>query len=92
MNVDAEKMESIGSFWSAGAKWNCTTEQVLGHDFSSDANGRVVPYGILDLQVNYGTLSVPPPTPRPLRATASRSGGAKSAVAATPYPRAHRPR
>ena len=52
MSVDTKKKELIGRFRNPGAKWDRTSEPVLDHNFPSEADGRAMPYGFLDLQAN----------------------------------------
>jgi hypothetical protein len=58
ISVDTKKKELIGNFKNAGAVWAKEAEAVNVHDFSSQAEGRAVPYGIYDLKNNQGTVYV----------------------------------
>jgi len=58
ISVDTKKKELVGDFKNPGQVWCQTPEQVKVHDFPSEAVGRAVPYGIYDLQHNYGTIYV----------------------------------
>ena len=54
ISVDTKKKEQIGNFSNPGKTWRKTAYQTLDHDFSSDAIGKFVPFGIYDLQHNKG--------------------------------------
>lgn len=58
ISVDTKKKELIGNFLNQGRSWTQQPEQVLVHDFSQDALGRAVPYGIYDLTHNQGYVYV----------------------------------
>lgn len=58
ISVDTKKKELVGNFKNPGQIWCQQPEIVNVHDFSSDALGRAVPYGLYDLQHNRGTVYV----------------------------------
>ncbi len=58
ISVDAKKKELIGNFKNAGRNWCQEAEAVNDHDFESDAIGKAVPYGIYDLNHNWGYVYV----------------------------------
>ncbi len=58
VSVDTKKKKLVGRFKNPGAKWDREPELVLDHDFRSDADGRAVPDGILDLHANQGFVVV----------------------------------
>ncbi len=58
ISVDTKKKELIGNFKNTGRIWCQQAEQVNLYDFSSDAEGKAVPYGIYDLTYNLGTVYV----------------------------------
>lgn len=58
ISVDTKKKELVGAFKNAGAKWDRNPVLVKDHDFRSEADGIVVPYGIYDLRDNAGTMFV----------------------------------
>lgn len=58
ISVDAKKKELIGLFKNPGTAWNQQPVRVRDHDFGSEAEGKVVPYGIYDLLANLGTIYV----------------------------------
>lgn len=58
VSVDTKKKELIGNFKNAGRAWRQTPDEVLAHDFPSDAECRAVPYGIYDLAANRGFVRV----------------------------------
>lgn len=58
ISVDAKKKELIGNFKNAGRDWCQEAEAVNDHDFESNAIGKAVPYGIYDLNHNWGYVYV----------------------------------
>lgn len=58
ISVDTKKKELIGNFKNDGQAWTKEAELVNDHDFPSDALGRIVPYGIYDIQANRGWVCV----------------------------------
>jgi hypothetical protein len=58
VSVDAKKKEYIGNFKNGGTAWANQAEAVLDHDFPSDAEARIVPYGIYDTQTNHGYVCI----------------------------------
>jgi len=58
ISIDTKKKELIGNFKNAGCVWCKEAEQVNGHDFPSQSEGRAVPYGIYDLSRNCGSVCV----------------------------------
>lgn len=58
ISVDTKKKELIGNFYQAGQTWQQAPEYVNVHDFSQEAVGKAVPYGIYDLSRNRGRVYV----------------------------------
>lgn len=58
ISVDTKKKELIGNFKNAGSSWEKEPVLVKDHDFPSDAEGKAIPYGIYDTQMNQGTVFV----------------------------------
>ena len=58
ISVDTQKKELVGLFKNPGAAWSQQAHQVSDHDFASEADGKVIPYGIYDLLANRGTIYV----------------------------------
>jgi hypothetical protein len=58
LSVDTKKKELIGNFKNPGRAWGREPERVDAHDFPSDAVGRAVPYGLYDIQHNWGVVYV----------------------------------
>lgn len=52
--VDCKKKELIGNFKNDGKTWRKEAIDVLDHDFPNLGIGKLVPYGIYDLQNNEG--------------------------------------
>jgi Rhodopirellula transposase DDE domain len=60
ISVDTKKKELIGDFKNPGTEW-CEKEQpieVKMHDFVDTKLGKAIPYGIYDLTLNQGWVSV----------------------------------
>ena len=58
ISVDTKKKELIGNFKNNGRAWKPEPIKVYDHDFPSDAQGKIVPYGIYDTQANHGFVNV----------------------------------
>lgn len=58
ISIDTKKKELIGNFKNNGCIWCKEAEQVNGHDFPSQSQGRATPYGIYDIGRNCGTVCV----------------------------------
>ncbi len=58
LSIDTKKKEFIGQFYRAGKSYCEKAVEVLDHDFPSLAEGRVVPHGIYDMNLNKGYLSI----------------------------------
>jgi hypothetical protein len=58
ISVDTKKKEMVGLFKNPGRAWTPKPLLVNDHDFRSQAEGMAVPYGILDMRANRGTLFV----------------------------------
>jgi hypothetical protein len=58
ISVDTKKKENIGNFKNAGAAWERKSRPVNDHDFASDASGKAIPYGLYDVTMNAGFVTV----------------------------------
>jgi len=58
ISVDTKKKELIGNFYQRGQQWRQEAIAVNTHDFPSYAEGRAVPYGVYDIQRNFGYVTV----------------------------------
>jgi len=58
ISVDCKKKELIGLFRNPGRTLRRETLEVLATDFSSDAKGKGIPYGIYDVGANDGYMVV----------------------------------
>lgn len=58
ISIDTKKKELIGNFKNAGVTWRNDAIEVFDHDFPSWADGRAVPFGIYDIAMNKGWVSV----------------------------------
>ncbi len=60
VSVDTKKKELVGDFANGGREWQACgcPEAVRGHDFPDKELGKAIPYGVYDLTVNQGWVSV----------------------------------
>lgn len=60
ISVDTKKKELVGEFKNGGREWARKGEPVLvnTHDFPSHARGKATPYGVYDIGLNEGWVSV----------------------------------
>ena len=58
LSIDTKKKELIGNFKHNGTVYSKLPIQVLDHDFPSLAEGRIVPYGIYDINMNQAIMYV----------------------------------
>jgi hypothetical protein len=58
ISIDCKKKELIGNFKNAGVAWRREAREVFDHDFPSWSDGRAVPFGIYDIAMNKGFVSV----------------------------------
>ena len=87
ISVDTKKKELIGNFKNPGRTWKQAPIKVYDHDFPSDAQGKMIPYGIYDPQANHAFVNVGSRArPRPWRSIPSSSGGSSTVTGAMPTP------
>lgn len=60
ISVDAKKKELIGNYKQTGVEWEPKGDPTLvkTHDFVDKQLGKVIPYGVYDLSLNQGWVSV----------------------------------
>ena len=60
ISVDAKKKELIGNFKNNGKEWKPSGEvdEVNVYDFLSNAESKVIPYGIYDIKANEGWVYI----------------------------------
>ena len=60
ISVDSKKKELVGNFKNAGREWHLKGEPELVdvHDFPTDALGKAIPYGVLDVADNSAFVNV----------------------------------
>lgn len=56
ISFDTKKKEYLGNFYRDGRLYTQQVVQVYDHDFTSLANGMIIPHGIYDVQHNQGYL------------------------------------
>ena len=60
ISVDTKKEELVGDFRNGGREWHPQgePEEVRVHDFLDKALGKAIPYGVYDMVINQGWVSV----------------------------------
>jgi hypothetical protein len=58
LSIDTKKKELIGNFRNNGRAWKMAAIPVNDHDYPSDAEGHMVPFGIYDPQADDGLVCV----------------------------------
>jgi Rhodopirellula transposase DDE domain len=60
ISVDTKKKELVGRYKNGGREWQPKgqPEEVVIHDFVDEQLGKVIPYGVFDLNLNEGWVSV----------------------------------
>ena len=58
LSTDTKKKELVGNFKNDGKAWSKKAEEVLAHDFRSEAIAIACPYGLYELLINRGTVVV----------------------------------
>lgn len=58
ISVDTKKKELVGNFKNPGTAWNKNPILVSDHDFRSSSLGIAIPYGVYDVQANFGSVFV----------------------------------
>ena len=60
VSVDAKKKEQLGPYHRPGRSWRPAGEpvRVRDHDFPDEERGKITPYGVYDIAVNRGFVSV----------------------------------
>lgn len=56
ISIDTKKKEQIGLFSNPGRTWRQQAHQTLDHDFRSDAQGLLIPFGLYDIGRNKGHM------------------------------------
>jgi hypothetical protein len=58
ISIDTKKKEYIGNFYRAGQLYTTAALETYDHDFTSFAEGKVIPHAIYDLQLNTGFINI----------------------------------
>lgn len=58
ISVDTKKKELVGNFKNDGTAWAKRPVEVNDHDFRSQAQGIAIPYGIYDVNANFGSVII----------------------------------
>jgi len=58
VSVDTKKKELVGNFANPGKTWRRESQDVLAHDFRSQASAIAAPYGLYETILNLGTVVI----------------------------------
>ena len=58
ISIDTKKKEYLGNFYRAGQLYTTAAIETYDHDFTSFADGRIIPHAIYDLQLNTGFITI----------------------------------
>lgn len=58
VSMDTKKKEQIGNFYRDGSLYTTGEVQTFDHDFTSFAEGVIIPHAIYDLQLNQGFINI----------------------------------
>lgn len=58
ISIDTKKKESLGNFYRPGTLYTTATIETYDHDFTSFAEGIVIPHAIYDLRHNTGYINI----------------------------------
>ena len=58
ISIDCKKKERLGNLYRAGKLYTTGRLQVYDHDYAHLSEGKVIPFGIYDLQRNEGYISI----------------------------------
>ncbi|MBC8448593.1 MAG: ISAzo13 family transposase [Chloroflexi bacterium] len=58
VSLDAKKKEHLGNFYRAGHLYTLEELQTYDHDFTSQAEGVIIPHGLYDLRLNIGYIQL----------------------------------
>lgn len=58
ISIDCKKKELLGNFKNPGRTWRRDARDVFDHDYPSWADGRVIPFGVYDIELNEGFVVV----------------------------------
>lgn len=56
ISIDTKKKEQLGNFFRQGSCRTNGTVHTLDHDFGSASQGKVIPYGVYDVNINEGFM------------------------------------
>ena len=58
LSIDCKKKERLGNFYRQGRSYCSKAARVYDHDYEHLSEGKVIPHGIYDMQLNRGYISV----------------------------------
>ena len=58
ISIDCKKKENLGTLYREGKLYSTDALEVFDHDYSYLSEGKVIPHGIFDIQLNEGYISI----------------------------------
>ena len=58
ISIDCKKKENLGNLYRSGKLYTTDPLEVFDHDYQSLSEGKVIPHGIFDMQLNEGYISI----------------------------------
>jgi len=58
ISIDCKKKENLGTLYRSGKLYTTDPLKVFDHDYQSLSEGKVIPHGIFDIQLNEGYISI----------------------------------
>ena len=58
ISIDCKKKENLGTLYRAGKLYTTQALKVFDHDYQNLSEGKVIPHGIFDIQLNQGYISL----------------------------------
>ena len=58
ISINCKKKENLGTLYRSGKLYSTAPLEVFDHDYTSLSEGKVIPHGIFDIQLNQGYISI----------------------------------
>lgn len=58
ISIDCKKKENLGTLYRSGKLYTTQALKVFDHDYQNLSEGKVIPHGIFDIQLNQGYISL----------------------------------
>ena len=58
ISIDCKKKERLGTLYREGKLYATDALEVFDHDYQNLSEGKVIPHGIFDIQLNQGYISI----------------------------------